>query len=940
MFFVKTLDPAYNRVYGAKHIPALGSWVFPAFHPFSELVRADLEILKDDGVTTSLDEKAEAWALEQASYPDRIAQRALDPSFTFHTKPYDHQVESVAYAVHNLRCLLALAMGAGKALRDDQPVLTPDRDWVRIGDLRVGDYAYGADGLPHRVTGVFPQGVRNLYEVTFSDGATVVCDEEHLWTVNTPDRNNAGRPPFTRTLRQLLDSGLVYNTKTGTNRKYFLPDLQPIYYPDVTLPVDPYTLGVLIGDGGLTNGTVTLTCFDSEIVDALRLPVGVEVARVASIASGGAWILRRTARNIDNELTVKLVSLGLMGRGSKEKFIPLPYLRCGVEQRMELLRGLMDTDGTVNSSGKHTYFCTSSPCLKDDVVELVRSLGGTATVATRSPTYTYLGKKRVGALAYRVTIKLPASVGAPFKLSRKLGRWRRPTKYPVRRSIVAAKEVAPSAATCIQVDATDALFVTKDYVLTHNTKVAIDTLRYVKQFVLPETKALVIVPRVILHKWGDEVLFHGGGDLKPVVVDGTPKKRAKLIREEGDVYVVTYGTATRMQEELVEVIPYDTFIVDESHNLQSHDSDKTKAVTYLSRKAPRRILMSGTAALGDPRHLWGQFAVMAPFMNEENFYKFCWKFISYGDQQRRIITGFRNLDLLNTRLKRISIQRTKEECLDLPERTFDVVKYSLEGEQKKAYNQLVAADYADAAEMLHVPEDAVAATRLIKLLQICSSYIVDSNKDPKKCDGCPHLKGCVQNGVRPYTKGCQVVPKAPEPTVIDFDENPKLKAFEELLEMALVDPTAKVVVWGHFLRELDHVEKAVGDMGYKSLRIDGSVGASRMQERVKQFQTDPDVRVFIGQIACGIGIDLTAANINIYVSLDYDLGHWLQSLDRSHRIGQTRKLSIYALLGEGTVEEAVWDALQAKEDIRAALMAKDGQVQSDIARRVTRPKEV
>lgn len=470
------------------------------------------------------------------------------------------------------------------------------------------------------------------------------------------------------------------------------------------------------------------------------------------------------------------------------------------------------------------------------------------------------------------------------------------------------------------------------------TKTAVDTLRHVNQF-QGGAKALVVVPRVILHKWAVEVTLHSGGELKPVVIDGTPKKKAKLLAEPADVYICTYGTASRMQEKIVEV-PYNTLVVDESHNLQSHNSDKTKAVTYLSRRAPRRILMSGTAALGDPRHLWGQFSVAAPFMMEENFWKFCWRYVKYADAQRRVVVGYKNLDILSDRLNRIAIQKTKEECLDLPDRVMEVVKYQLTGKQRAAYNELVTAQFWEAAKMLRVPEEAAPATKLTKLLQICSGYVNHSNKDPDICDKCPRLGACVDEETKPYTPKCSVVTKAPAPTVEEYPENPKLAACKELLDMQLVDSTAKSVVWCHFLHELDHLEGAMEDMGVGYVRVDGSVSASAMQEAVRKFQNNPACRVYLGQMATGIGIDLVAANYNIFYSLDYDLGHYLQALDRSHRIGQTRKVTVYTMLGEGSVEEGVYAALQAKEDIRSALMSKDPESRGEYIRAITRPQEL
>lgn len=469
------------------------------------------------------------------------------------------------------------------------------------------------------------------------------------------------------------------------------------------------------------------------------------------------------------------------------------------------------------------------------------------------------------------------------------------------------------------------------------TKVTTDILRYVRDF-NGEGKALVMVPLVILYKWADEVTFHSGGKLKPVVIDGTPKKKRALLKEPGDIYICTYGTASNLADEIIESIDYTAAVVDESHNLQTYNSDKTKAATYLARKAPRRIILSGTAALGDPRHLWGQLDFLAPFLHEPSYWKFCERYVQFVEGSRhRMETGFKNLDILQRRMHLVGLRRQKAECLDLPERTFVKFGYSISKEQRQTYNNLVLASRTELANILRMTEEATPATRLTKLCQILSGYYIQSNKDPKVCDGCPMLDHCVENRIRPYTKACQVQPVAPESTVIRFEKNPKLQALEELLETQLIEPTAKVIVWAHYLEELNLIEQMLETKGVGTVRVDGSVSGPEVKARVAKFQTDPLCRVYLGQIAAGIGVDLTAANYTIYYSLDWDLGHYLQSLDRNHRIGQQRNVTVYVLSCPNSVEDAIYDALQNKEDIRIALTDNKPGTQSVYERLVTKP---
>ena len=122
---------------------------------------------------------------------------------------YPYQQEGVDFLRARPRAYLGDEMGLGKCQGVDTPVLTPT-GWVRIGDIRVGDYVISVDGTPTEVTGVFPQGVRPMYRVTFSDGASTTCDLEHLWEVTTATREHRGSNPLVKTTRELLSDRLVY----------------------------------------------------------------------------------------------------------------------------------------------------------------------------------------------------------------------------------------------------------------------------------------------------------------------------------------------------------------------------------------------------------------------------------------------------------------------------------------------------------------------------------------------------------------------------------------------------------------------------------------------------------------------------------------------------------------------------------------------------------
>lgn len=338
--------------------------------------------------------------------------------------------------------------GTGKALAHDQEVQTLEGPRP-IADLRVGDFVLGKDGLPTKVVGVFPQGRRQAYRVIFRDGSSVECDEEHLWTVRLQSK-----PRWTlKTLKSIRQGGL----KNSAGYKYKIPLCGPVQYETKELPLDPYALGLFIGDGTSLGKTPTLCVPD---VDR------VLVSRAAEVVGAGIEVNENRAPNCPQHRFVDTTQRGNRLTSifreleldvlSPKRFIPEEYLLGDEQQRWALLRGLMDTDGSCLKN--RTSFSTSSERLASDVVRLVQSLGGTAIkhAYTRSD----------GAVDFQINVK---TFRCPFALQRKAQHWRPSAKNPPSRYIV---DIQPSRVcdhVCIKVDAADGLFLTKDFIVTHNT---------------------------------------------------------------------------------------------------------------------------------------------------------------------------------------------------------------------------------------------------------------------------------------------------------------------------------------------------------------------------------------------------------------------------------------------------------------------------------------
>jgi len=369
------------------------------------------------------------------------------------------------------RVVVVAGEGVGKLIRLDEPVPTPS-GWSTVGDLRVGDELFDLRGDVCRVTALSPIDLKpETYAITFSDGVVIEACADHRWMTcdyrsRRPNRRGGG-PPATwpmevRTTKEILRT---LKARNGHVSNHAIPVAGAIQCPPRDLPVDPYLLGVWLGDGDTSSPTLTLNDDDApQILKELTL-------------RGVAWRLHKST--VDDGKACR--RYGLLGFGATlrenglwgEKHIPPAYLRCSEEQRLDLLRGLMDTDGfcpSVSPSGRGggstvcelTFTCEP---LARGAVELVRSLGMAARIK-ESDAKIY---GRVVSRRWRITFVPDRAV---FLVSRKRDRQILPihTYRSQLRYIVSVEPCAPSPMRCITVDSEDHTFlVSEHFIPTVNT---------------------------------------------------------------------------------------------------------------------------------------------------------------------------------------------------------------------------------------------------------------------------------------------------------------------------------------------------------------------------------------------------------------------------------------------------------------------------------------
>ena len=341
-------------------------------------------------------------------------------------------------------------------------ILTPT-GWSTMGEIHPGDSVMCPDGTRATVLQEFERGIQDVYTVEMSDGSVTECCLDHLWlTRNIYERGNQ-TPWKVRDLRTILKN---YKCNDESIRTYQIPLIGAVdFETSYVLPIEPYTLGALLGDGSINTDSIRIHTVDAGILSEIteNLPECMSIRHQSGVSFSIVSDIKQ------NAILEGARILALDGVSVYDKFIPDAYFTASYAQRLALLQGLMDTDGSASALGT-AVFATTSVRLKDGIVELVRSLGGVARVS--GPTnnkYPYKGEVLIGADSYKVTVSLVHD--DIFRLPRKQERMHQNTGKFQKRLIKTITLDRKEAVKCIMIDHPDHLYITDDYIVTHNTDV-------------------------------------------------------------------------------------------------------------------------------------------------------------------------------------------------------------------------------------------------------------------------------------------------------------------------------------------------------------------------------------------------------------------------------------------------------------------------------------
>jgi hypothetical protein len=331
----------------------------------------------------------------------------------------------------------------------DSAVLSP-RGWKSLSSMAIGDEVIASTGQYARVVSISEPFVAPIVRMEFSDGASAYSAVEQLWSVQSSDRRSRGQPP-----RFLCSRAIAARTHDSHGAaRHFVGQPAPIDMPEQSLPIPPYLLGALLGDGGISKKQAYFATGDHEMIERLMplLPQGVYLKRRADYW----WSMSAESRGKRNPLLAQLRDLKLLGHRAETKFVPKMYLLGSRSQRLELLRALLDTDGSADRAKPPSYTSVSMR-LACDVRELVRSLGGVAVLAYRKGTVLP---------QYCLSMRFPSEV-QPFALSRKAAIYEQKIQRPWRlaRTVLRVTEAGTAECRSIVLGGADHAYVAQDYVL-------------------------------------------------------------------------------------------------------------------------------------------------------------------------------------------------------------------------------------------------------------------------------------------------------------------------------------------------------------------------------------------------------------------------------------------------------------------------------------------
>lgn len=810
--------------------------------------------------------------------------------------PKPHQVEAIEKLLVNEKFILADDMGLGKSLPVNTLIYTP-KGVKKIGELKVGDKVIGSNGKPCKVTGVFPQGYRETYKITFNDNCSIFASDDHIWSVaqaGMPKERlkKYGKKYINLTTKQMYEGGIVtfrrkfrntektYNIeakyKVNEKEKWQIPIVKPINFRgNEKLPIDPYLFGLILGKGIFKNQNVVLHINENEselFQKKYNLP---ELTKF------------RDKRKFLVEIDGYLYNFKHWSKRSEPRYIPDIYKYSTLENRISLVQGLMDSIGYCTKKGNSKEVLlkvsTSQEKLFDDFCELVQTIGGWV----RKKFFLKNEDDVTGKITYKkphnASLKFPRGIN-PFLYTKEAEIYFKSKRSTLSRTITKIEKVEPMDSICISVDSEDNLYVAEHCIVTHNT-----TSSIIAAIEGGFERILVVCPASLKLNWKKEIMNYDS-ESNISVVDGINFTAKKWTIVNYDILKNFHNISKKNidsvhEKSTIDFYDFDLVIADEAHYLKNFTSNRTKLFKDFSKKIKNRWFLTGTPITNKPIDFFSLLNMCdSPIASNWVFYvtRYCaGKQINRKGSNKKfwLTTGASNLDELRNYSSNIVLRRTKKDSLNLPQKTIKPIYLP---DNLCVNYQTYMSEYRQWVDEMKVNgEKPSVSDHLTKLINVRLSL---SN------DKIPHT----------------------------------ISMAEELIEQG-----HKIIIFSCFSKSINDIHEHFGD---KSVLIDGSISKEKRQLAVDKFQTDNGIKVFCGNIiAAGVGLTLTSGNIVIFNDLDWTPTNHAQAEDRSLRIGQENDVHVIYPLFDNTLDVAMYKVLRDKMKVINQIMGDSNIVDTNSA---------
>lgn len=795
-------------------------------------------------------------------------------------KPY--QEFSKEFIKNRLFAGLFLDMGLGKAI-DDNTIIPTTKGQKRVGDIMVGDKLYDRKGKPTTVTAIYPHKNKNAYKVTLKDGRSFICCDEHLIPYYSYSK---AKHIKVKPLKDMLDDYKHTTSQNSTKYNYRIPKNEAVEFDEKDHFIDPYVIGVLIGDGLMRETSLAISSNEPDVVHKTAELLDIPKEHIKKRTSNYTWAFTKH-QNL-KPIQKELIRLKLRHTNSHTKFIPDEYIYDSIENRMSLLKGLMDTDGCVNISHKgaiHYSYSTMNPHLAEQIRQVCLSLGFGVSVND----YQYNGVR------HDISIRIFTSetIVSSKKHLEKLEKGTHKSIQDKMTPIVNIEQVESRDMTCFTVDNDEHLYLINDYIVTHNTLITLTALVELAQERKISGHILIVAPvNIAINTWPDEIeKWDHTRKARFTLLSGLSKPKReealKAIDGPAQIWITNPESIPTLVDQYKNNWPWKNVIIDEVQRFKSYSAKRFKAIHKVRPQITRVIGLTGTPAPNSLMDLWPEITLLDggkrlgknitayrdtyfnPGRKTPEGYPYEWLPKENAEQK------------IYDKISDIVVSMKASDYLDMPEITYNDVMVSMTKKEKRVYEELKKEHVLPVLDKDGNQSEVTAANAAVlsaKLLQLSNGAIYTDSENKSKDIAVLH--------------------------------DHKLKAFEQIIESSQGQP---ILLFYWFQHDIKRLQVYFKDLITK---FDGS------PEMVKKWNRG-EIQVLAAHPAsAGFGLNLQAGgHIITWFSLpNFNLELYKQANARLFRQGQTKPVIVHHILCKGTVDANVIGSLGIKEANQDRLM--------------------